>query len=121
MVEHDRDTIEAADWILDLGPGAGNQGGEIVCEGTLQDVLKSKNSLTGRYLRGEFEIACPRCAALGPKTVSFESKAAARTTSKRSPRTFPLGYSLASQECPGSGKSTLVIDTLYRSLVQTSL
>src|SRR6185312_2007272 len=54
VVEHDRDTIERADWILDLGPGAGTEGGEMVVQGTLNDVLASKESLTGKYLRGEF-------------------------------------------------------------------
>src|SRR4051812_9602200 len=59
VVEHDRDTIEAADWIVDLGPGAGTQGGHIVAEGDKETILKSKDSLTGKYMRGELEVPVP--------------------------------------------------------------
>src|SRR4051812_8817328 len=60
VVEHDRDTIESADWILDFGPGAGIEGGSIVAAGTLSDILKSKKSLTGKYLRGDLQIPIPK-------------------------------------------------------------
>ena len=80
VVEHDRDTIEAADWILDLGPGAGTLGGKMVVQGTLQDVLKSEDSLTGKYLRGEFEIAVPQVRRPWSKVVRFALRGRIKTT-----------------------------------------
>ena len=65
VVEHDEDTIRAADWIIDLGPGAGRHGGEVVAEGTLDAILAAARSLTGAYLRGEREIPLPEQRATG--------------------------------------------------------
>jgi excinuclease ABC subunit A len=118
-VEHDRDTIESADWILDLGPGAGTLGGNIVAAGTVKDILKSKKSLTGRYLRGDLEIAVPKKRrSWDPKRV-LQIEGASLNNLKNVSATLPLGVLTCVTGVSGSGKSTLVIDTLYRSLIQS--
>lgn len=117
VVEHDRDTIEAADWILDLGPGAGTQGGEIIASGTLQDILASKASITGKYLRGEFEIPVPQIRRPWSKDRVIRIEGATQNNLQNTTLDFPLGVFTCITGVSGSGKSTLVLDTLYRALL----
>ncbi|MBB4859729.1 excinuclease ABC subunit A [Novosphingobium chloroacetimidivorans] len=111
VVEHDEDAIRAADYIVDLGPGAGVHGGEIVAEGTLKQVLKSKNSLTAAYLNGTREIAVPAKRRKGNKKFVTVENARANNL-KGVTAKFPLGTFCCVTGVSGSGKSSLTIDTL---------
>ncbi|TAK22498.1 MAG: excinuclease ABC subunit UvrA [Chloroflexota bacterium] len=117
VVEHDEETIRAADWIVDIGPGAGENGGRVVASGTLDDVLDTPESLTGQYLRGDREIAIPRTRRPGNgKTLVVRG---ARANNLRNVSvTFPLGMFVCVTGVSGSGKSTIVEDILYRRLAQ---
>lgn len=112
VVEHDEDSIRAADHVVDLGPGAGVHGGEIVAQGTLAEVLKSKDSLTAQYLTGAREIAVParRRKGNGHKIVVHGARA---NNLKDVTAAFPLGTFCCVTGVSGSGKSSLVVDTLY--------
>ena len=118
VVEHDRDTIEQADWVLDLGPGAGTQGGHLIAQGKVGDLRKSKESLTGRYLRGELEINVPKVRRPWDKNRVITIENAAQNNLKNLTVDIPLGLLTCVTGVSGSGKSTLILDTLYRYVMQ---
>ncbi|HIF9381046.1 TPA: excinuclease ABC subunit UvrA [Photobacterium damselae] len=113
VVEHDEDAIRAADYIIDIGPGAGVHGGNIIAEGTLKDILKSKQSLTGQYLSGKKSIAIPE------QRIPFDSKktvkllGATGNNLKNVDLEIPVGLFTCITGVSGSGKSTLINDTFF--------
>ena len=118
VVEHDEETIRTADWVVDIGPGAGEHGGEIIANGRLEAVLAEPRSVTGAYLRGDRASSRPRGAPQGQREVARSSKARGSTTSRSIDVTIPLGTFTAVTGVSGSGKSTLVTEVLYRALAR---
>ena len=115
VVEHDEDTIRSADWVLDLGPGAGIHGGEVVAEGTTEDLEANPDSLTGLYLSGERRIEVPARRKSDPKRM-LTVKNARHNNLKRIDASFPLGLFTVVTGVSGSGKSSLVNDILHKGL-----
>ena len=119
VVEHDEDTIHTADWVVDIGPGAGTHGGEVVHSGTVADLLTNPRSLTGDYLSGRQSIPIPDQRRAIDPTRQLTIYGAAANNLQGIDVTFPLGTFTAVTGVSGSGKSSLVNDILYRSLANS--
>ncbi len=119
VVEHDEDAIRNADYLIDIGPGAGVHGGKIIAKGLPKDVFKSKDSITAQYMRGEREVPLPEKRRKGKKGKHLEVIGANGNNLQNVSAKFPLGTFTCITGVSGSGKSTLTLDTLYRAASRT--
>ncbi len=117
VVEHDEETIRSADYIIDMGPGAGAEGGHVAASGTLKQIISSKNSVTGKYLKGDLGIKIPP-ARRSSSGKSITIKGAKEHNLKNVTAEIPLGVFTCVTGVSGSGKSTLIDDILHRALSQ---
>jgi excinuclease ABC subunit A len=117
VVEHDTDTMKEADYLVDIGPGAGDMGGEVIAAGTPEEVMKNPNSLTGKYLTGKEKIEIPKTRRKG-NGLYIEIKGAKEHNLKNINVKFPLGKFICVTGVSGSGKSSLVNDILYNALTK---
>ena len=115
VVEHDEDTMRSADYIVDIGPGAGVHGGEVVCAGTVEDIINCKESITGKYLSGERKIPVPEKRRNGNGNI-LTIKGACENNLKKIDVSFPLGCFNCVTGVSGSGKSSLINEILYKHL-----
>ncbi len=118
IVEHDEDTIRAADWLIDIGPGAGEHGGELIASGPLEAIIREPRSITGQFLSGRRRIPVPKRRRRG-NGKSLKIKGAHANNLKHVEVSIPLGTLICVTGVSGSGKSTLITDTLYPRLAQT--
>ena len=116
VVEHDEDAIRTADYIVDMGPGAGVHGGEVIAEGTLAQILKNKKSLTAKYLNGTLKIEVPKKRHIADPNRQLVITNATGNNLKKVSLNLPVGLMTCVTGVSGSGKSTLVNDTLYPAL-----
>ena len=115
VVEHDEETMNAADFIVDVGPGAGVHGGHIVCTGTAGDIMACEQSVTGQYLSGKKKIPVPAMRRTGSGN-SLTVRGAAENNLKQLDVSFPLGVMTCVTGVSGSGKSSLVNEVVYKTL-----
>lgn len=116
VVEHDEDTMRKANWIIDMGPGAGEKGGKIIAEGTPEEINENEKSLTGKYLSGKLKVNRPKTEKHKSKH-SIVLKGASEHNLQNIDVEFPLGKLITVTGVSGSGKSSLVNDTLYKIMV----
>ena len=116
VVEHDEDTMRAADYVVDIGPGAGEHGGQVIATGTAEDLMKNPNSITGKYLSGEIKIPVPKTRR---KPKGFLKVVGAKENNlKNIDVKVPIGVFICVTGVSGSGKSSLVNEILYKSLAR---
>lgn len=118
VVEHDEDAMRSADYLVDMGPGAGEKGGEVLAAGTPEEVMASERSLTGKYLRGELKIPVPK-ERLKPERGWLTLSGACGHNLRNVTLRVPVGLLSVVTGVSGSGKSSLVIDTLYAAMSRT--
>lgn len=116
VVEHDEETMRVADHIIDMGPGAGEEGGRVIAEGNYNSIIENPDSITGKYLSGEYKLPIPKKRKRFKTTKTLTIKGANEHNLKSINAEFPVGLITCVTGVSGSGKSTLVIDTVYQNI-----